>query len=57
MVHAPAAMPASSEQFTPFHAAISIGAGRPEIPTNDRQNNVLRTRQHAHALNYGDAMH
>jgi hypothetical protein len=27
-----------------------------ETPTNDRRNNVLRTRARAHALSHGDAI-
>jgi hypothetical protein len=56
MVHAPAAKPASCEQFILFHAEIAIGAGTPETPTNDRRNNVLRTRTRVPALNDGGAI-
>ena len=44
------------EEFTPFHAEIAIDARRLGTPTNDRRNNVLRTRERAHALNYGGAI-
>jgi hypothetical protein len=44
------------EQFTLFHADIAIGAGIPGTPTDDRRNNVLRTRGRAHALSYGGAI-
>jgi hypothetical protein len=39
-----------------FRAEIAIGAGRPGTPTNDRQNNVLRMRERAHALSPGGAI-
>jgi hypothetical protein len=38
------------EEFTLFRAA---GAGKMGTPTNDRRDNVLHTRERAHALNYG----
>jgi hypothetical protein len=53
MVHALAAGPAPCEQFTLFHAEIAIGAGSPATPTIDRRNNVLRTRERAHAMSHG----
>jgi hypothetical protein len=31
-------------------------AGSAETPANDRRDNVLRTRERAHALNYGGAI-
>jgi hypothetical protein len=40
------------EQFTLFCAEIVTGAGSVGTPTNDRRNNVLRTRAHAHALHH-----
>jgi hypothetical protein len=43
------------EQFILFHAEIATAAGSVETPTNDRRNDVLRTREHAHALNRGGA--
>jgi hypothetical protein len=45
----------SCEQFTLFHAKIATDAGSVGPPTNDRRNNVLRTRERAHALNHGGA--
>jgi hypothetical protein len=44
------------EQFILFHAEIARDAASVEIPTNDRRNNVLRTRDRAHALNQWGAM-
>jgi hypothetical protein len=44
------------EQFTLFHAEIATAAGRARTTTNDRRNNVLRTRERAHALKYGGAI-
>ncbi len=44
------------EAFNLFRAAIAADAGRLETPTNDRRDNVLRTRQRAHALNHGGAI-
>ena len=43
------------EQFTLFHAEIATAAGSAETPTNDRRNNVLRTRERAHALHRAGA--
>jgi hypothetical protein len=43
------------EQFTLFHGDIAAVAGSVGIATNDRRNNVLRTRERAQALNYGGA--
>jgi hypothetical protein len=43
------------EEFTLFRAGIA-GSGRVGTPTNDRRDNVLRTRERAHALNHGGAM-
>ena len=45
-----------SEEFTLFRAEIAADAGRVGTPTNDRRDNVLRTRKRAHALNHGGAM-
>ena len=42
------------EQFTLFHTEIAAGTGRVKTPTNDRRNNVLRTRERADALSHGD---
>jgi hypothetical protein len=36
--------------------AIAIGAARARTPTNDRRDNVSRTRERAHAPNYGGAI-
>jgi hypothetical protein len=43
------------EQFTLLHTEIATAAGRVRTPTNDRRNNVLRTRERAHALKHGGA--
>jgi hypothetical protein len=40
--------PLRREEFTLSRAGIATGAGA-GTPTNDRRNNVLRTRKHAHA--------
>ena len=44
------------EEFTLSRAERATGAGRAETPANDRRDNVLRTRERAHALNCGGAM-
>jgi hypothetical protein len=44
------------EEFILFPVEIATGARTAETPTNDRRGGVLRTRQRAHALNYGDAI-
>ena len=44
------------EEATLFHVDIASDAGSVGTPTNDRRDNVLRTRERAHALNYGDAI-
>lgn len=44
------------EEFTLFPAEIATDAGRLGTPTNDRRNNVLRTRGRARALNHGGAI-
>jgi hypothetical protein len=44
------------EEFTLFPVEIATGARTVETSTNDRRGSVLRTRQRAHALNYGDAI-
>jgi hypothetical protein len=44
------------EEFTLFPVEIATGVRTAETPTNDRRGSVLRTRQRAHALNYGDAI-
>ncbi len=44
------------EQSTLFHAEIAADAGRAGTPQNDRRDNVLRTRERAHALNHGGAI-
>jgi hypothetical protein len=44
------------DELTLFSAEIATDAGRPATPTNDRRNNVLRTRERSHALNHGGAM-
>jgi hypothetical protein len=47
--------PLRREEFTPSRAGIATGAGV-KTSTNDRRNNVLRTREHAHALHHGGAI-
>ena len=44
------------EEFTLSRAEIVTDAGSVETPTNDRRDNVLRTRKRAHALNHGGAI-
>jgi hypothetical protein len=44
------------EDFTLYRAAIAIDSGRAGTPADNRQDNVLRTRQRAHALNHGGAI-
>jgi hypothetical protein len=46
--------PLRCEEFTLFRTEIATGAGM-GTPTNDCRNNVLRTRERAHALNHGGA--
>ncbi|WP_029584799.1 hypothetical protein [Bradyrhizobium sp. URHD0069] len=48
--------PLLCEKFTLLRAEIVIDAGRVGTPTNDRRDNVLRTRGRAHALNHGGAI-
>jgi len=43
----------SAKNPTLFHAEIAPDAGSLRTPTNDCRNNGLRTRERAHALNYG----
>jgi hypothetical protein len=45
-----------SEESTLFRAEIATNAGRLRTPTNDRRDDVMRTRQRAHALNHGGAI-
>jgi hypothetical protein len=47
--------PLLCEEFTLFRAEIATDAGV-ATPTIDRRNNVLRTRERAHALNHGGAI-
>ena len=47
--------PLRREEFTLFRAEIAAGAGV-GTPTNDRRNNVLRTRERAHGLHRGGAI-
>jgi hypothetical protein len=47
--------PPRREEFTPTRAGIAPRRWR-ETSTNDRRNNVLRTREHAHALHHGGAI-
>ena len=44
------------QEFTLSCAELATDAGSAETPTNDRRDNVLRTRERAHALNYGGAI-
>lgn len=44
------------EESSLLHVEIASDAGRVETPTNDRRDNVLRTRELAHALNHGGAI-
>jgi hypothetical protein len=44
------------EEFNLFRVEIATDAGSVETPTNDRRDNVLRTRELAHALNHGGAI-
>jgi hypothetical protein len=45
------------EEFTLLLSRrIATGSGRAGTPTNDRRDNVLRTRERAHALNHGGAI-
>jgi hypothetical protein len=44
------------EEFTLSRAEIAIGVARVGTPTNDRRDNVLRTRERAQALNHGGAI-
>jgi len=55
MVHAQAAVPAL-RRIHLFRVEITTDAGSVETPTNDRRDNVLRTRERAHALNHGGAI-
>jgi hypothetical protein len=48
--------PLRGEEFALFHAEIATDVGRVATPTNDRRDNVLRTRERAHALDYGGAI-
>jgi hypothetical protein len=47
--------PLRGEEFTLFGAEIATDAGV-GTPTNDCRNNVLRTRERAHALSHGGAI-
>jgi hypothetical protein len=44
------------QEFTLSRTAITTTSGRAGTPANNRQNNVLRTRQRAHALSHGGAI-
>ena len=44
------------EEFTLSRAELATDAGIAGTPTNDRRDNVLRTRERAHAVNYGGAI-
>jgi hypothetical protein len=44
------------EEFTLSRTELATDAGSAETPANDRRDKVLRTRERAHALNYGGAI-
>jgi hypothetical protein len=44
------------EEFTLSRAELATDAGSAETPANNRRDSVLRTRERAHALNYGGAI-
>jgi hypothetical protein len=44
------------EEFTLFHVEIATDVETLGAPTNDRRDNVGRTRERAHALNHGGAI-
>jgi hypothetical protein len=44
------------EEFALSRAELATDEGSAETPANDRRDNVLRTRERAHALNYGGAI-
>jgi hypothetical protein len=44
------------EEFTLLSRRNATGSGRVGTPTNDYRDNVLRTRERAHALNHGGAI-
>ena len=44
------------EEFALSRAELATDAGSAETPANDGRDNVLRTRERAHALNYGGAI-
>ncbi len=48
--------PLLCQEFTLFRAAIATDAGSVATPTNDHRDDVLPTRQRAHALNHGGAI-
>jgi hypothetical protein len=48
--------PLLRKEFTLFRAEIAADAGRVGTPTNDCRDNVLHTRERAHALNHGGAI-
>ena len=43
-------------EFTLSRAELATDAGSAATPANDCRDNVLRTRERAHALNYGGAI-
>ena len=44
------------KEFTLSRAELATDAGSAETPANDRRDNVLRTRERAHALHHGGAI-
>ena len=48
--------PAALRRTDPASRRIATGSGRVGPPTDDRRDNVLRTRKRAHALTYGGAI-
>jgi hypothetical protein len=44
------------EEIILSRTELATDAGSAETPANDRRDNVLRTRERAHALNYGGAI-
>jgi hypothetical protein len=48
--------PAALRRIHPVSRRVATGSGRVGTPTNDRRDNVLRTRERARALNHGGAI-
>ena len=47
---------AALREIHPVSRRIAAGSGRVGTPTDDRRDNVLRTRKRAHALHHGGAI-